>query len=127
MTTSDTPAAAGQPANSPEDLKLAQAYTAWLASKTIVFLSGEAQPIKAEAGERRFYAVHTSRTAPLCKNCKHMTLRGDSYMRFQMCNHPTAPRCVVNGTPERRAESSRNPGRPCGPTGELFKPRKNAA
>lgn len=127
MTTSDTPAAAGQPANSPEDLKLAQAYTAWLASKNIVFLSGEAQPIKAEAGELRFYVAHPSRSAPLCKNCQHVGVLGDSSMRFQMCNHPTAPRCVVNGTPERRAESSRNPGRPCGPTGELFKPRKNAA
>lgn len=179
MTTSDTPAAAGQPANTTlqpkvlealkamltgqpatrqqadrlvgqlfawmakplratkpepepnntnaEDWRPAPFHWEWVDRKRLVFLSGEAQPIKAEAGELRFYEVHPSRTAPLCKDCQHVGVLGDRSMRFQMCDHPSAPRCAVNGTPERRAESGRNPGRPCGPTGELFEPRKNAA
>jgi len=48
VTTPETTAAAGQPANSPHDQALVQAFSAWMASKHIVFLSGKAQPIKAE-------------------------------------------------------------------------------
>lgn len=125
MTTSDTPAAAGQPANSPEDLKLVQAYTAWLASKNIVLLSGEAQPIKAEAGERRFFVVHPSRTAPKCTDCRHIESKYQ-----QNCCHPAQPCYLEDGRSMVRARFARGDAAVCtargfahcGEAGALFEP-----
>lgn len=92
-----------------------------------VFLSGDAQPLNAENGDRRFWVVHPSRSTPLCRDCSHMHLLGGGFMRFEMCDHPSAPRCPVTGSPDLRCGTNRNEGRPCGPTGALFTPVNSLA
>lgn len=74
----------------------------------------------AESRPAALPAAHPSRTAPKCQDCMHKSVRGDSYMAFTMCNHPTTPCCLETGRAEVRADSARRAGRPCGPDGLLF-------
>lgn len=68
-------------------------------------------------------ALHYSRTAPLCRDCRHLrTSKGEA-----RCNHPATPIDAVTGEPEATARVSRDPKGPCGPTGWLFQPRSTTS
>lgn len=62
---------------------------------------------------------HPSRSAPLCKDCKHQGEDSPS----PACNHPSTAIDLVRGHPLARASSMRDdkPNR-CGPRGAWFVP-----
>lgn len=85
-----------------------------------VFLSGDAQPLNGVGGERRFFAVHPSRTAPRCRDCRHQF----KDKVYAYCDHPAMPVQPDTGVIYVRTETARaDPSAArCGPEGALFEP-----
>ena len=114
-----------------------------------IFLSGEAQPLKIDGTDRRFWIVdsakvvplpipgqqtprpaaaaapvptqHPSRSAPRCKDCRHQF----KDQVYAYCDHPAIPVRPDTGGIYVRTETARTAnhlaGR-CGPEGGLFEP-----
>ena len=85
-----------------------------------------AQPFQPELGDRRFWAVHPSRSAPRapnCADCKYKLVLKNR-PQFWFCNHPTTPVDAVTGDPGMVCESARGsaPHKLCGVAGRLFEP-----
>lgn len=108
----------------------APASTADGGGQTIAFLSGDAQPLKLESGDRRFWVEHPSRSAvraPSCADCKYKLVLKNR-PQFWFCNHPTTPVDAVTGNPNMVCESARGsaPHKLCGVAGQLFEPLHQA-
>jgi hypothetical protein len=130
VTTPENTAAAGQPANSPEGWRPSQAFAGWPADKNFVFLSGDAQPVKADPADRRFYVVHPARELIACLGCMHCRDHGRS---GYMCDHPAQPIDLVTGYPKINCAAARcdNPeialeqgATTCGSDARLFQPKR---
>lgn len=105
---------------------VAQVSTADVGGQTIAFLSGDAQPLKLEPGDRRFWVEHPSRNAvraPSCADCKYKLVLKNR-PQFWFCNHPTTPVDAMTGEPNMVCESARGsaPHKLCGVAGRLFDP-----
>lgn len=88
-------------------------------AQNIEFLSGYAESLKTEDGERRFFAVevHPSRTAPLCLNCQHHVLVGGIK---PACNHPAQPIYLDDGEPWVNPHRARTEQQVCADRGLFF-------
>lgn len=73
--------------------------------------------------------VHATRTAPLCKDCKHYVMGRRPDMA--LCGHPGTPISLTDGSPVMSTNCMRGDGgaafrllnvTPCGSTGNLFEP-----
>lgn len=109
------------------DLSLFHAVREFLGVDEDTATPAEAQALEARFDEwlakRRITVTdaseHPSRSAPLCKDCKHAS---STVSMFKHCAHPAAPINLVEGTPARSCESMRDTrlsGR-CGPSGAWF-------
>lgn len=101
------------------------------AAQHFAYLSGDAQPIKLEDGDRRFSVAHASRSAPLCKDCRHSVELRDGRL---YCIHPSQPISPVSGHSASRCAYARSDENAalmgltrCGPEGALFEPVSPAA
>lgn len=103
------------PAQGASQDDIQRAFNDWLISRP---LAAAADATLARAEQRA--AEHPSRT-PLCTDCRHMKLQGDSHMQFHVCALSPRPRCPVTGTVSYvSCMSARNKHHPCGPDGLLF-------
>ena len=93
--------------------------------------AADAQAIKTEHDDPRYVVAHPSRSAPLCKDCKHCL--PNTYGRRRLCNHPTVPIDLCYGTSAISVSHMRCSGdmskgdvkrmygiKPCGVKGKLF-------
>lgn len=74
-------------------------------------------------------AIHPSRSAPLCKDCKHVARFSNGQVR-PVCNHPSAAVSFVDGSPIKSVTLMRSglladalncsALAPCGAEGRLF-------
>lgn len=94
---------------------VAEVSTADVSGKTFVFMSGHVQPFQPELGDRRFWAVHASRSAPRCSGCTHVVK-----CIYEYCNHPSMPVEPDSGVIAMTCASARKTKGRCGPEGRLF-------
>ena len=78
--------------------------------------------------------VHATRTAPLCKDCKHYVMGRRPDMA--LCGHPGTPISLTDGSPVMSTNCMRGDDgavfrlmnvTPCGSTGNLFEPSGDSA